>query len=131
MATKGIITTKGFEEYLENVARAGRDVDKSAQKALLAGGQVALDGMQRRVPKDTKNLEDHLDVMGPFQDGNYSYVEIGLQKDTDADTMRYGNAQEYGTANMPAQSYIRATMSGDKAKIRQAIRESLKADGVV
>jgi len=131
MATRVKVSTKGFEEYLEKLANAGRDVDESVQKALIAGANVAQKGMQKRVRKDTYNLQDHIQIDGPHQDGNFSFVDVGVipkKSFTDADTARYGNAQEYGTSSMAAQPYIRPTMQNDKAKIRRAIKDSLKED---
>ena len=125
MATRGRITTKGFEEYLENIAQAGLNVDQAADEILLAGAGVLEDGMHQRVAKDTHNLDEHIDVVGPQQDGNYHFIEIGVIK-ADAETARYGNAQEYGTSSMPAQSYIRPTMAEDASKARKAMRERAK-----
>jgi HK97 gp10 family phage protein len=123
VAIKSRITTKGFSEYLEKLAGAGQDVDAVAAEALAAGGEILLAGMQRRVPKDTHNLEDHLSVDRPHQDGNFHYVDVGLDKSSDADTARYGNVQEYGSSNMPAQSYIRPTLDGDMSKARAAMKK--------
>lgn len=127
MAVKGTITTKGFEEFLERIAAAGKNVDHAAATAVQAGADAAKAGMQRRAPKDTHNLEQHLVVDGPHQDGNYVYAEVGLIG-ADADTARYGTAQEYGTAVMQAQPYIRPALVEDKAKIRKAMRESFNQE---
>lgn len=131
MAVRAKLETKGFAEYLERIAQAGQDVDQAAAEALQAGGEVLLSGMQRRVPKDTHNLEQHLVVDGPHQDGNFHYVEVGLSKSADADTARYGNAQEYGTSSMAAQPYIRPTLDTDMAKARRAMRDVFKANGII
>jgi HK97 gp10 family phage protein len=129
MVTKAKLVTKGLLESLEILAEAGQDVDAAAEDMLVAGGEVLLAGMQQRVPKDTHNLEHHLVIDGPFEDGNYHYVLVGIPHDrrTDADTARYGNAQEYGTSSMPAQSYIRSTAQLDRAKVRKASVEALRA----
>jgi HK97 gp10 family phage protein len=131
MAVRGYLSLKGLEKWLEALGQAGQDVGQAADRALQAGAEVALEGMQKRVPKDTHNLENHLAILGPEADGNYHSVQIGLLrgKGLDADTARYGHAQEYGSASMPAQPYIRPTMDEDKAKIRGAMRASLKKDG--
>ena len=134
MSTKTSFSLKGLEEYLEKIAEAGQDVDAAAQKALMEGAKVAQSGMQRRVRKDSHNLENHIQIDGPYQEGNYSFVDVGLinkKEFTDAETARYGNSQEYGTSSMPAQPYIRPTMTGDKAKITQAMKQSLEEDGLL
>ena len=134
MATKTYISTKGFDQYMEKIVAAGRDVDASAQKALLAGAEVAKKGMQRRVAKDKHNLEKHIKIDGPHQEGNFSYADVGVipkKQFTDAKTARYGVAQEYGTSSMPAHPYIRPTIKGDSGKVRSAMRKSLKEDGTL
>ncbi len=42
---------KGFDEYLEKVAKVGRDVDEATDKALIAGANVLLAGMRDDVMK--------------------------------------------------------------------------------
>jgi len=130
MATWVKLTTKGFEEYLENLAKLGKDIDVITDKALKAGGEVLLKGMRRRVPKDTHNLENHLIIDGPHQDGNYHYILVGLVR-PDADTARYGTAQEYGTSSMAAQPYIRPTIDEDKGKAGKEMLEVFKEAGAL
>ncbi len=131
MAVRGVLTTKGLEEWLEALVQAGKDVDASADHALEAGAEVALDGIQRRVPVLTGNLKEHLAAGAPQQDGNFHSVEVGLLKGTDAETARYGNVQEFGSANTPAQPYVRPAFDEDKKKILAAERESLQQDGIL
>jgi HK97 gp10 family phage protein len=131
MVVKSRITTKGFEEYLEAIAKAGQNIDAIADEALLAGGEVLLEGMDRRVPKDTHNLEKHLALIGPVQDGNLHYVEVGIPPTTDANTARYGNVQEYGSANTPAQPYIRPSLDHDMGKARARMKEVFVEKGAL
>lgn len=123
MPIKTRLTTKGFEEYLEKLVQAGKDVDAVADQALTAGGQVLLDGMHRRVPKDTGNLDEHLKMSAPQQDGNFHYIDIGLLHGTDPTTARYGAVQEFGSAHTAAQPYIRPTLDSDMGKARKAMRK--------
>lgn len=123
MASRTKLTTKGFEQYLERLAQAGRDIDQVSDEALIQGGEILLNGMKTRVPKgETHNLEKSLKVDGPHQDGNFHFVEVGVI-DASADVSRYGNAQEFGTANMAAQPYIRPTLDGDMTKTRAEMKK--------
>jgi HK97 gp10 family phage protein len=131
MTVRVKLETKGLSEYLERIQKAGQDIDRVAGEMLEAGGEILLGGMQRRVPKDTHNLEHHLDIDGPHQDGNFHYIEVGLVRGTDADTARYGNAQEYGTARTPAQSYIRPTIDHDMTKARKAMKDKATESGIL
>ena len=125
------LTTKGFEQYLEAIAKAGQNIDAIADEALLAGGEVLLNGMKQRVPKDTHNLEQHLALVGPVQDGNFHYVDVGIPPTADADTARYGNVQEYGSANTPAQPYVRQTLDHDMSKARAEMKKVFVEKGAL
>jgi len=134
MTTQTSLSTKGFEEYLERIARAGINIDDSADKALLAGGEEIQEEMLRHVPQFTMNLAKHIQIKGPIRDGNYHFVEVGVIHDaafTDANTARYGNAQEYGSVKNVAHPYIRPGMKIGKSAATKAMKESLKADGAI
>ena len=128
MATRVKFDTKPIINYLEDLVKNGKNIDLVVPKALKAGGGVLLDGMKKRVRKDTHNLEEHLVMDGPYQDGNYHFVKVGLSQKADAETARYANAQEYGTSSMPAQSYIRATEDHDLGKARKAMLAVIKEE---
>lgn len=131
MAVRAKIDLKGFGDLLEEIAKLGGDIDAATDRALMAGGEVLLGGMQRRVRKDTHNLEEHLVIEGPVRDGNFHYVEVGLSSKADAETARYGNVNEYGSSSMPAQPYIRPAVEEDRRKVDAAIKESLRSEGVI
>jgi HK97 gp10 family phage protein len=130
MATRLRIDTKGFEAYLERVALAGLSVDDAARRAVMAGAEVAKEGMRKRVPVDTGNLQEHIDFTDPELEGNTVFVLVGVIE-ADADTARYGTAQEYGSSNMVAQPYVRPTMDHDAARIKAAMRAALEAEGLL
>jgi HK97 gp10 family phage protein len=118
------LETKGFSEYLERLVQAGEDIDRIADQALEAGGDILLQGMDQRVPRDTGNLAAHLERSEPERDGNFHSVTIGLSKDTDAATARYGGAQEFGWGpDHPAQPYIRPAIDEDMKTARTAMKE--------
>ena len=134
MATKGMFSLKGMEEYLETLATADGNVDEATARAVMAGAEVAEAGMVKRAPELTGNLKSKIAIKGPDRDGNFHFAEIGLIHDknfTDAETARYGMAQEFGSASMPAHPYIRPTLKRDKSKIRKAERESLEKDAIL
>lgn len=128
---KATFSTKGFAEYLEKIAQAGLDVDKAAANAVAAGGNVLLEGMQRRVPRLTGELAKALERTEPEQDGNYIFVEVGVSIDAEDEVARYGNVQEFGSAHTPAQPYIRPSIDEDRSKVFQAQKKSLEQDGLI
>ena len=131
MPIKTRFSTKGFEEYLEKIAQKGEAIDPITDEALQAGGEVLVDGMKERVAKDTHNLEQHIDCSEPQQEGNLHFVEVGLLKDTDPDTARYGNVQEFGSTKMAAHPYVRPTLDSDMGKARKAMRQVFIDAGVI
>lgn len=131
MAVRAKIDLKGFGEMLEEINKLGGDIDAATDRALEAGGEVLLGGMQRRVRKDTHNLEQNLVVEGPFRDGNFHWVEVGLSSRADGETARYGTVQEFGSSSMAAQPYVRPAVDEDRRGVNAAIRESLKGEGVI
>jgi HK97 gp10 family phage protein len=130
MATTGKLELGGLANYLEEIARAGQDIDAAAGRALDAGSQPILTEMKRLVPKDTHNLEGHLGVDGPHRTGNFSYIEIGVIT-ADKETAIYGNVQEYGSSSVAAQPYIRPALKSKKSAAMKAMKESLKSEGLV
>lgn len=134
MVTQSKIETKGFDEYLEKIARAGTNIDDSADKALMAGASVIQNEMLVNVPIFTGNLAEHIAIKGPKQDGNLHSVEVGVIHDinfTNAETARYGNAQEYGSAKNAAHPFIRPGMDHGKHGATKAMKESLVEDGAI
>lgn len=133
MAVRVNYKMNGFDEYFEKLVQAGKDIDAAADRANIAAGDVILDGMLERVPRLTGNLAEHLERSEPVVDGNFHGIDIGMREKPlpDADTARYGNVQEYGSATTPAQSYIRAGFDRTKSKARKAQKESLKRDGAL
>jgi len=132
MTMRARFDLKGFDEYFEAIQKVGIDIDAAAQRALGAGAEVLHTEMDVLVPKDTGNLQDHIVIDGPFQDGNVSWVEVGVVN-ADAETAIYANVQEYRSPSkhIKPQSYIRAAVDRKAAAAKKAIRESLKSEGFV
>jgi len=120
---------KGMSEFLEQIARAGQDVDAAAAKAVAAGGDVVYDAMLEKVPVLSGNLKAHLVRTEPTQDGNFVSVEVGMSRSADVDTAIYGNVQEFGSASNPAQPYLRPAFDENKSKVRAAEKAVLQGEG--
>ena len=138
MTTRGELSLKGLEEYLEDLAAAGEDVDQAAANALIAGGDVILPGMQELVAVDTGDLKDHLHRTEPVRDGNLTIVEIGVfdgENLPDAKLAKKANAQEYGYTrggkHYPGQPYARPGFDNKKRAALEVMKESLREDGAL
>ena len=138
MTTKASLTIKGLDEYLAVIVQVGKDVDAAAEKAVIAGGDVLLVGMDERVPVLTGDLKAHLRRTKPVRSGNVVSVDIGVfdgENLPEAALARKANAQEYGYErggkHFPAQSYVRAAIDGDSKAAVQAEKDSLTEDGLM
>ena len=79
MPVRGHIQLKGFEDYLEKLAKAGKDIDASAKKAVLAGAEVIRKGMYDRAPKGkTGYLKANIKIFERFSQGNYHSARAGV-----------------------------------------------------
>ena len=133
---------KGLDDLLGRVVEVGANVDDAAARAVVAGGDVLLDGMLGNVPVgDATKGDPHpgqlmstLKRADPIRDGNYTFVIVGMPPDAPADVARYGNAQEYGYSRggkqYPPHSYIRKGFDEKKTTARRAVRDSLVQDGL-
>ncbi len=131
MTTSAYFDLKGMAEYLEVLQQAGEDIDAAAQRALLKGGAILETEMEQLVPVDKGDLKAHVNIDGPYLDGNFNYVEVGVVN-ADAEIAIIGNVQEYGSPskNIPAQPYIRPAIDSKRSAVLRAFRESLKAEGL-
>ena len=118
---------KALQNMMEQLATLETDINEVAGEMLDAGADVALAGMQKRVPVETGELYDNLKKGEVQRDGNVSFIEIGLI-DAPAEVVRYGTVQEFGSSSVSAQSYQRATMKEDKSKITKAMKAVLEKE---
>lgn len=133
MTTQGSFTLAGLNDYFEQLARAGVDVDAVAAEVIAEGGIEMQAEMQSLVPIDTGNLYEHIQMDGPKQEGNFTFVDVGVihvASQTDAETARYGNVMEYGSATTAAQPYIRPALKRKKGVVKQAMQKVLTRFGL-
>jgi HK97 gp10 family phage protein len=143
MVVRVNVNFKGVDELLEDLAKLGQDVDRAAAKAVTAGGDEILDGMLANVPVgDASKGDPHpgqlmatLKRTAPEMDGNFTFVDVGMSAEANADVARYGNAQEYGYRRggkqYAPQSYIRKGFDEKKAAARKAMKDALRQEGVL
>ena len=129
------LSTKGFDEYLENIAKAGQDVDQAATEAVVVEGDIIHEGMEEKVPRLTGELASYLVIEAPQQDGNYISVRVGMDQHAPADVARRGNAWEFGFRRGGHQygprSYIRAGFDEKKRQALAAAKAILQKWGVI
>lgn len=133
------LTTKGFDDWLERIADAGADIDEVVAEALFSGAEVMQDAMRAEAPvrdpsvpakEPVGNLKAHIKIKGPDREGNFHIIEIGVIHDkrfTDANTARYGMAQEYGWLGNPGKSYMRSGRDKSRRRARAAMQKVFEA----
>lgn len=128
--TKSTLSTKGFEEYLEKLAKAGADIDIVCDEALIAGANILQDGMVRRSPVRTGKLRRSIRIKGPFLDGNFHSIKVGVL-DVNREKETYFFYQEVGSARTAAHPYIRPTFDEDMKKAKAEMLKIFKARGAL
>ena len=128
--TKSMLSTKGFDEYLEKIAQAGQDVDAAASEAVLAGGQVIQAGMEARAPRRSGHLVAKIKIVGPNRDGSYHMVKIGLFN-INREKELYFFYQEHGSARNSAHPFLRPSFDEDSRKASAAMKAKFKERGVL
>lgn len=120
----------GLEEYLEKLAKAGLDVDDAAADAVSAGAEIVYVDVEENVPVgETGQLADSLYKSEPQRDGNFTFVEFGV--DEVPGRLSYETYVEYGTALMPAQPFFRPAIDRNRAKVKKVERDVLRTKGIL
>ena len=128
--TRSTLTTAGFEEYFERVEQAGNNIDAVCDEALSTGGEVLLEGMERRAPRKKGHLVARIQVVGPDREGNYHFIKVGIFN-VDRDKELYFFYQENGSARNAAHPYLRPTFQEDLRAARAKMLEVFKSRGAL
>jgi hypothetical protein len=121
----------GLEGYLEELVKAGKDVDRVAEEGLEKGADVLTAGMIRRAPY--QHIRSVIRKSGMGKDGNKHYVYVGVLRGTSAEDARIAAVWEFGGPGsnaghgkrlhraITAHPYIRPTLRQDAKKARTEI----------
>lgn len=115
---------KEVEKLLEDIGVSASDV---LDKAANAGGEIALEDAKRRCPTDSGRLKASLNLKKSKTKKPEVRQEVKIAPGRKE---YYGTFVELGTANQPAQPFMRPAIDENKDKIAKAINdEVLKAVG--
>lgn len=121
---KGSFQLKGLDAYLEEIQRAGEDVDKVVREVLGEAAPVARDRMEeilRNTSEQWTGATADTLFAGPVQqDGNFIFFELGA--DVRADEA--GLHKEFGTTRQAAEPFLRPSLTELR---RTGIKMMLKA----
>jgi HK97 gp10 family phage protein len=127
MATRATLNLDGFDEYMEELVRAEKDIDLVAEDCLEVGADVIVAGMQRRAPFERIRRRIRKSAMG--RDGNKRYIYVGVLRDTPEEEARIANVWEFGGRTSPSPKNLRRKpRPGIRARpfIRPALRQDAK-----
>ena len=129
MPVRGVFQLKGLEEYLENIQQAGQDVDVVAADAVQAAGDIFHDAVKANAEphRKTGEMENAIYETEPARNGNYTFVEVGVDKN---DTVDHELYVEYGTAKAAPHPFFRPAIDSTRNKARAAMRAVFKAVGL-
>lgn len=121
---------KGLEEYMENLLKAGADIDEAVGQACLAAAQPVYDDLVQGLKRHQEtgaSLAGVLDFKVQ-QDGNYIWVDVGISGENESWHFVF---VEYGSPhNRPADPVVRTAFEANKTKVQSIIKQVLREAGV-
>lgn len=121
---RGELTFKGLEDWMEQLAEAGKSVDEAVTELLGDTQPFIEDELVIQLKKTselyTGETASTIQVSGVQQEGNYLFVEATVGG-SDAPQATY---KEYGTTRQAAEPFVRPTFRGHRLKNK--LKEGMK-----
>lgn len=131
MPTRSYGTIKGIDKYLDVLSSAGKNVDDAIGTALGETAPMVTEDIHKRLKETSTKWTGATDATiyqtEPQRDGNYTFVEIGL--DTAKDPS--GFFDEFGTAQQAAEPFFRPAFRNMRHKWRNKMKEVLQRLGAL
>jgi len=122
---RGTLTFKGLDDWMEQLAEAGENVDQAVTELLGDTQPFIEDELVAQLKKTselyTGETASTIQVSGVQQEGNYLFVEATVGG-SDAPQATY---KEYGTTRQAAEPFVRPTFRGHRLKNK--LKEGMKA----
>lgn len=115
--------SKVLEKLDKLEKKAKNDMSKNA---LNKGADIMESTIKANIPVDTGALQESIDKSN-VKGGANPKINVGLI-DADADVIRYGNAQNFGTENMIGKKFMERSFIESKDEVIEAIKESIVND---
>ena len=121
----------GLEEYLKEVQSVGNNVEEAVREALEESAKPIYAVIKTWAKKHelTGATLEGLIMTKVIQDGNYFYVEVGIDSRIKY-TAWHAVFVEYGTPKMPADPGIRRAFSDNKGKVRRIQKQIFEKKGM-
>ncbi len=108
---KGTFEIKGLEDWIEEIAKAGEDVDEVVAEALEEVkpevDQRIRENLKRTSEQWTGETDGTIEVSGPEREGNYTFIEASAGGH-DAPQAYY---KEFGTTRQAAEPFLRTSFA--------------------
>ena len=127
---KSSFQSKGIEAYLEEIARAGEDIDKVAAEVLTEArgdADAALHANLRKTSETWTGAADKtLFSTDVQQDGNFIYFELGADISKDPAAIY----KEFGRPRQAAEPFFRPTFTKLRGNVKKMLKEVFDQMGV-
>lgn len=121
----------GIEEYMAQVQKLGRNVDRVVAEAIHESAKTVRDDIEAwaQKHKQTGTMLEGVDLSEPQQDGNHIFVDVGINDDKSPGAW-HAVFVEYGSPTQPADPGIRTAFEQNKSKVKNIQRDVLKRAGM-
>lgn len=132
MGIRGEFKLSGFEEYLSKIQKIDGSIDDAVKEAIKESAQPIVKEMKEGAERHrrTGKVADAIEVTNIKQDGNFIYVEIGVDRDKAWKGAWHAVFQEYGSPTFPKDPFIRPAFDNNKSNAKSIQRKVLKKWGV-
>lgn len=122
---KGTLTFKGLEEWMDQLAEAGENVDDAVSELLVETQPFVASELEAQLKKTSETWTGEtaasIETSGVQQAGNYIFLEA-----TAGGSVAPGaNYKEWGTTRQAAEPFFRPTFRGHRLK--NALKQGMKA----
>lgn len=122
---------KGIEEYLEQIKKAGGNIDETVSKAIEESAKPVYEDIRTWAErhKMTGETLEGIDISEVQQDGDKFFIEVGVNTEKSKNAW-HAVFVEYGTPTQNADPGIRPAFDNNKSKVKKIQRQILKQGGV-
>lgn len=113
---KGTLEFKALQNWMEDLAAAGQDVNEAVAEILTDAQPFVADELERNLKRTSKQwtpiLGETIEVSDVQREGNFIFIEVSAG----AGDEEAAHAKEFGTALQAAEPFFRPTFRGNLLK---------------
>lgn len=120
MADGITVEIKGIKELQSKFSLLDKDIQRILSNAVSQGAAVVERSAKQKVRVDTGRLRNSIREMKKVESPGRSESQVGTD-------VEYGPDNEFGTARMAAQPYLRPAVDENQEEIKAAIEQAIEA----